>query len=84
MNGTGTTLSDISSNPLWSLLDPIFSIMGVVLIAVIVYRLFRHYVKGDHSNMMVSVVFGMLALFFLLAPTVFFPIVQWLVGKIAG
>ncbi|WP_148260146.1 TcpD family membrane protein [Alicyclobacillus acidocaldarius] len=61
-----------------------FSIMGVVLIAVIVYRLFRHYVKGDHSNMMVSVVFGMLALFFLLAPTVFFPIVQWLVGKIAG
>ncbi|AEJ44315.1 hypothetical protein [Alicyclobacillus acidocaldarius] len=84
MNGTGTTLNDITSNPLWSLLDPIFSILGVVALAVMVVRLFMHYFRGAHSNMMVTVVFGMVALLFLLAPTVFFPIIQWFIGKIGG
>ncbi|WP_206830144.1 TcpD family membrane protein [Alicyclobacillus fructus] len=84
MNGTGTTLSDITSNPLWQFLEPIFSVLAVIILAAMIWRISRHYFKGDHSNILVAVVFGMISVLFLVDPTMFFFIITWFVQKIGG
>jgi nitric oxide reductase large subunit len=42
----------------------------------------RKYFPGEHYNIMIQVLFGMIALIFLINPTVFFGVLNWLIGKL--
>lgn len=80
--GQGASLSGITSNPAWQLVQPIFDILAVIVLVVMVVWITLKYIRGQHQHIVIQVVFGLIALIFLVDPTIFFGVLNWLIGKL--
>lgn len=78
----GASASGITSNPAWHLMQPFFDLLAVGVLAWMAFLVVRKYFKGEHHNILIQVLFGMIALVFLIDPTVFFGVLNWLIGKL--
>jgi nitric oxide reductase large subunit len=78
----GASASGITSNPAWQLAQPFFDLLAVAVLVWMTVLVVRKYFKGEHHNIMIQVLFGMIALIFLIDPTVFFGVLNWLIGKL--
>jgi nitric oxide reductase large subunit len=78
----GASASGITSNPAWSLAQPFFDLLAVAVLIWMTVLIVKKYFKGEHHNIIIQVLFGMIALIFLIDPTVFFGVLNWLIGKL--
>ncbi|MCL6547697.1 MAG: hypothetical protein K6T30_02160 [Alicyclobacillus sp.] len=79
---SGASTSDITTNPAWKLVQPLFDLLAVGVLVWMVFLIVRKYFKGEHHSILVQVLFGMLALVFLIDPTLFFGVLNWIVDKL--